>query len=78
MFAQFFIHPLFKPDMVNREVNAVNSEHLGYLKDDYSRLFRVTQIFLNLDHDMTKYGIGSLETLRGSATRYGLNLRQLF
>jgi insulysin len=38
-FAQFFISPLFLETCVDREMNAVNSEHTLYLKQDMWREF---------------------------------------
>lgn len=38
-FAQFFISPLFEKESVSKEINAVNSEHTLYFKQDKWREF---------------------------------------
>jgi nardilysin len=37
-FAQFFVAPLFRPDALEREVQAVDSEFVGVQQSDHSRL----------------------------------------
>jgi len=57
----------------------VNSEHLGRAKNDYIRKARMLDIFLNQslikDHEISKYGCGTLDTLKGEALRRNLSLR---
>ncbi|MEZ4648030.1 MAG: insulinase family protein [Candidatus Eisenbacteria bacterium] len=70
-FSQFFIAPRFDPDFVEREANAVNSEHQKNLQDDFWRK-RMIQRALHRDgHPRQKFSTGDLTTLEG-ATRDGL------
>ena len=67
-FSQFFIAPRFDPDFVEREANAVNSEHQKNLQDDFWRK-RMIQRALHRDgHPRQKFSTGDLTTLEG-ATR---------
>ena len=64
-FAQFFISPLLQKEYVDREKNAVNSEYQLQMKDDGWRSFVVQKVASNPDHPVSKFNIGSLETLKG-------------
>jgi insulysin len=62
-FAQFFIAPLFSPEYVERERNAVHSEYLAKLKDDGRRERDIYREIFNVDHPATKFTVGNLDTL---------------
>ena len=62
-FAQFFIGPLFTPDYVEREKNAVDSEYQSKLKDDGRRKYDVLKQSINPKHPLTKFSVGSLASL---------------
>lgn len=62
-FAQFFIAPLFTPQYVDRERNAVDSEYQTRRKDDSSRLFHAWKAIANPRHPFSRFQIGSLSTL---------------
>tara|TARA_B100000315_G_scaffold259906_3_gene318003 strand:+ start:5304 stop:8222 length:2919 start_codon:yes stop_codon:yes gene_type:complete len=62
-FSQFFIAPLFSADYVDREKNAVNSEYQLRLKDDGRRVGAAKRQIYNPDHPMSRFHVGSLETL---------------
>ena len=64
-FAQFFISPLLEKEYVDREKNAVNSEYQLQMKDDGWRSFVVQKVASNPDHPVSRFNIGSLETLKG-------------
>ncbi len=64
-FAQFFIAPLFSKAYVEREKNAVNSEYQLQIKDDGWRSFAVQKVAANPDHPLSRFNIGTLETLGG-------------
>lgn len=64
IFAQFFIAPLMQEDYVNKELNAVNSEHLKNLNSD---IWRESQVFRHLAKPETVFhgfGTGDLATLK--------------
>lgn len=62
-FAQFFIAPLFAPEYVERERNAVHSEYLAKLNDDDRREWDVYREIINPDHPGAKFSVGNLDTL---------------
>lgn len=62
-FAQFFIAPLFTEDYVDRERNAVHSEYKSKIKNSYRRQLDVLREVVNQRHPMSKFSVGSLETL---------------
>lgn len=62
-FAHFFIDPLFKADMVKRELLAVNQEHLKNVEHDGWREYRIFQETGNPNHPNAKFGTGTEDTL---------------
>lgn len=71
-FAQFFIAPLFSPEYVNRERNAVHSEYLAKIKDDSRREWDIFREIFNPQHAGAKFSVGNLTTL---ADREGATVR---
>lgn len=67
-FSRFFIAPRFNAEYVDRERNAVNSEYQARLRDDSRRLQEAINQALNPEHPMTRFSVGSLETLKDSDT----------
>lgn len=70
-FGQFFVAPLFDPAYVEREKNAVHSEYQKNLQNDGWRQQRIDQMLSKKGHPVTKFSIGTLETLK-SVTRENL------
>lgn len=62
-FSRFFVSPLFNPEYVQREINAVHSEYQSKLQDDSRRHFAVLKQVINPDHPQSKFAVGSLDTL---------------
>ncbi|WP_369601552.1 insulinase family protein [Hahella sp. SMD15-11] len=62
-FAQQFVAPLFNPEYVEREKNAVHSEYTSKLKDDGRRLYAVLKQALNPAHPVARFAVGNLDTL---------------
>ncbi len=62
-FAQFFVEPLFSAEFVEREMNAVHSEHQKNLQDDYWRARMVERLTHKEGHPRQKFSTGNLETL---------------
>ncbi len=62
-FAQFFIAPLFSESYVERERHAVNSEYKSKIKNDYRRELDVYRELVSSRHPLSKFSVGSLETL---------------
>jgi len=69
IFSRFFIDPLFDKDSVNREVNAVDSEHKKNINND---TWRTRQIIYNLakkDSMINQFGTGDLNSLNKPGLR---------
>lgn len=62
-FAQFFIAPLFTPEYVSRERNAVHSEYSASIKNDMRRSFDVLREVVNPDHPAAQFSVGNTDTL---------------
>lgn len=63
-FAHFFINPLFKKNSIDKEINAIESEHSKNLQNDFRRSISVLRILSKENHTFTKFCTGNLETLR--------------
>ncbi|XP_063610244.1 insulin-degrading enzyme-like isoform X2 [Penaeus indicus] len=74
-FAQFFLTPLFTESAVDREVNAVNSEHEKNLQNDYWRLTQLEKATADPTHDFSKFNTGNKETLDIIPKEKGVNVR---
>ncbi|KAJ2788177.1 metalloprotease, partial [Coemansia linderi] len=75
-FSQFFISPLLNADCVDRELNAVDSEHKGYLQSDSWRTHQLISMTSNPTHPYSGFNVGNIETLKGAAEKLGLDLRE--
>lgn len=64
-FAPFFSAPLFTPDLVDRERNAVHSEYTAKINDDGRRYFDALKQIVNPEHPFSKFTVGNLTTLDG-------------
>ena len=65
-FAQFFIAPIFTQNGVNREMNAVNAEHLKNLQSDNWRVWQLLKYLSNSQHPFHNFNTGDLQTLNRS------------
>ena len=64
-FVQFFISPKFSAEFVEREINAVNSEHNKNIKDDRRRIYRILKETSNPEHPFHQFATGNLDSLLG-------------
>ncbi len=71
-FSQFFLEPLFNPDLVDSERSIIQSEYLSLKKDEFRRLWDVQKKWLNPEHPSARFTVGTLETLMD---REGLSAR---
>ncbi len=62
-FSRFFIDPLFNPEALDKERQAVDSEYRLKLNDEMRRLYQVYKEVINPLHPFAKFSVGSLETL---------------
>ena len=62
-FSEFFVSPLFNPELVQREMKAVDSEHSKNLSNDFRRIFQVKREVYDPGHPALHFATGNLETL---------------
>lgn len=62
IFSRFFIKPLFDSKYVEKEVNAVNSEHNKNISSDGWRCMHIIKTFIE-NHPYCAFGTGTKETL---------------
>ena len=76
-FAQFFIAPLMKPDALDREVLAVDSEFSGILQSDSCRLAQVRNVSGQMppEHPAAKFGWGNMKSLKDDPAERGIVVR---
>lgn len=63
IFGQFFIAPLFAPDTIEKEINAVNAEHSKNYNIDGWRLNRMLREVSDKNHPYYNFGCGNKKTL---------------
>merc|ERR1711860_433337 len=63
IFAQFFVDPLMLQSSMEREREAVDSEHEGRLNNDVVRLYAARNKLAKPNHPMSKFGCGNKKTL---------------
>ena len=73
-FAHFFIDPLFNKGSIDRELNAINSEHSKNLQNDIRRIISILRVLSKKDHPSYKFCTGNLETLRDIPKKKGVNI----
>ena len=69
IFSRFFIDPLFDENSVNREINAVNSEHMKNINNDMWSIFRLQNLLSKKNSDISKFSTGNLKTLNKKGIR---------
>lgn len=62
-FSAFFLSPLFNAEKLESERNIVHSEYMARIRDEGRRENDVVNQVLNADHPMTRFSVGSRETL---------------
>lgn len=74
LFSAFFTCPLFDTTYVDREVNAVNSEHNKNLLSDLWIRYHIISSIARKGHPLRKFGTGSIETLKFEPERKGIDV----
>jgi insulysin len=64
-FSRFFIDPLFSSEYIQKEINAVDSEHQKNLEQDGWRQMQLFRSFYRKDHPANHFSTGNEETLKG-------------
>jgi insulysin len=62
-FSQFFVAPLFNPEMAERELRAIDSEYRNGKTNDSWRNFQFVKSISNQNNPFSKFGCGNYETL---------------
>jgi insulysin len=68
-FAQQFSAPLFTPELVDRERNAVHSEFSAKQKEDGRRFYSIKKAAANPEHPFHQFAVGNLTTLENTDER---------
>jgi insulysin len=63
-FSHFFIDPLFSSEYIQKEINAVHSEHQKNLEQDSWRQMQLFRAFFRKDHPASHFATGNEETLK--------------
>ena len=61
--AQFFINPLFNAKYIQKEINAVHSEHQKNLQSEFLRSYSVIKALANPRHPFANFSTGNKDTL---------------
>ena len=69
IFSRFFIDPLFNENAVQREINAVNSEHQKNINDDSWREHQIIKNLANKDNKWNTFATGSNKTMNKDTIR---------
>ena len=69
IFSHFFIDPLLSSNAIEREINAVNSEHIKNLTFDSARVSSILKEFVSNKHPYYNFGCGNIETLKKNDIR---------
>jgi len=75
-FAQFFVSPLFTPSATDREINAVNSEHLKNQQSDTWRMMQLQRNSANPKHPLNRFSTGNIDTLKLIPEKNNIDIRQ--
>ena len=71
-FAQFFVAPLLGDSIVDREMNAVDSEYNMSVQNDHWRKFNLIQTVAHDDSQLHRFMCGNLESLKQEGIRESL------
>lgn len=75
-FSQFFIAPLISADGVQREVNAVDSEHGKNTNSDSWKKLQLWKATSNPSHPASRFSTGNLDTLMTRPTAKGVSVHE--
>jgi len=70
-FGDFFRAPLFKQEFVQKEVNAINSEHAKNVQDNFYRIFELLNSQADPKSPVGRFATGDIQTLYDEPKRNG-------
>ena len=76
IFASFFTCPLFLDTCTERELNAVDSEHMKNIQTDSWRSYQIVKDICDPKHPYSKFSTGNKFTLLDRPSKLGINTRQ--
>ncbi|KAK4541096.1 hypothetical protein LTR36_008321 [Oleoguttula mirabilis] len=77
-FAQFFIHPLFLEDTLDRELKAVDSENKKNLQTDVWRINQLNKSLSSKKHPFHGFSTGNFKVLHDDPIQRGVMIRDEF
>ena len=77
-FAQFFVHPLFLEDTLDRELRAVDSENKKNLQSDNWRLMQLNKSLSSTKHPFHLFSTGNYKILHDDPIKRGVKIREEF
>lgn len=77
-FSQFFVHPLFSEDTLDRELRAVDSENKKNLQSDAWRFQQLNRSLSSKEHPFHKFSTGNYKLLRDDPVGRGVKIRDEF
>jgi len=69
IFTMLMIDPLFDLNSVNREINAINSEHMKNINNDGWRIYQIIKNISDKNSQINKFSTGNLQTLKKDNVR---------
>lgn len=69
MFSRMFAEPVFDIKYMDKEIDAVNSEHEKNINNDGWRKRQLLRSLSNVKHPNNKFATGSKETLRNATSK---------
>jgi insulysin len=77
-FSQFFIHPLFLADTLDRELRALDSENKKNIQSDTWRLEQSGRSTSSEKYPIHKFATGNYQCLRDESESRGVDIRKRF
>jgi len=78
IFSRFFIDPKFNESSIEREINAINSEHLKNTNNDSWFIFQVIYNLSDKDSGINRFSTGNLKTLGNDMDALRTRMKQFY
>lgn len=77
VFASSFKYPLFSDNLINKEIYAINNEHISNKSSMNKILYHATRLFSNKKHPFCQFSTGNFSTLNEIPHLNKIDLKQL-